>query len=432
MEACSLKKNLEVMPFGDQTVTGERRVNVSGGQKQRIQIARAIYHDADIYLFDDPFSAVDVRTGSYLFKECLLGFLASRTVVYVIHQVEFLPSADFILVRRIVEAGKYSEILNSEAKFMELVGAHMDDLVAQNMIERSCGTSSNSIKVDSSDSKFGPQITLKEGLDHEENEKSDQINQKGQIVQEEERERRKIWSTDYSKYITMAHKGALVPLILMSQILFQILQVCSNYRIALKSPTSDDLEPHVSGSLPIYVYVALAVGSFACYLISTLLLGHVRCKTATMLFSKMHTCIFWAPLSFFDSTPSGLILVRASYDQNVVDAYIPSLVASFAFSIKELLGIIAVMSHVAWLVFTVFDPVIATCIWYQQHYISTSRDIARLIGVCEAPVIQHFAETISGLISVRSFSQEKGFVDTNYNLTYDLSRLEFHSAATMQ
>ncbi|URE04877.1 ABC transporter transmembrane region, partial [Musa troglodytarum] len=364
MEACSLKKNLEVMPFGDQTVTGERRVNVSGGQKQRIQIARAIYHDADIYLFDDPFSAVDVHTGSYLFKsyygffvvvECLLGFLASRTVVYVIHQVEFLPSADFILFMkdgRIAEAGKHSEILNSEAKFMELVGAHMDDLVAHNMIERSCGTSSNSIKVDSSDSKFGPQITLKEGLDHEENEKSDQINQKGQIVQEEERERRKIWSTNYSK-------------------------VCSNYRITLKSPTSDDLEPHVSGSLPIYVYVALAVGSFASYLISTLLLVHVRCKTATMLFSKMHTCIFWASLSFFDSTPSGRILNK-------------------------------------------------------QHYISTSRDIARLIGVCEAPVIQHFAETISGLISVGSFGQEKGFVDTNYNLTYDLSRLEFHSAATMQ
>ncbi|URE04884.1 ABC transporter transmembrane region [Musa troglodytarum] len=379
MEACSLKKNLEVMPFGDQTVTGERRVNVSGGQKQRIQIARAIYHDADIYLFDDPFSAVDVHTGSYLFKsyygffvvvECLLGFLASRTVVYVIHQVEFLPSADFILFMkdgRIAEAGKHSEILNSEAKFMELVGAHMDDLVAHNMIERSCGTSSNSIKVDSSDSKFGPQITLKEGLDHEENEKSDQINQKGQIVQEEERERRKIWSTNYSK-------------------------VCSNYRITLKSPTSDDLEPHVSGSLPIYVYVALAVGSFASYLISTLLLVHVRCKTATMLFSKMHTCIFWASLSFFDSTPSGRILNKQCCN-------------------------------------------LARCLIMlvpQQHYISTSRDIARLIGVCEAPVIQHFAETISGLISVGSFGQEKGFVDTNYNLTYDLSRLEFHSAATMQ
>ncbi|RRT57469.1 hypothetical protein B296_00028886 [Ensete ventricosum] len=68
LEACSLKRDLEIMPNGDQTVIGERGINLSGGQKQRVQIARAIYHDADIYLFDDPFSAVDAHTGSHLFK----------------------------------------------------------------------------------------------------------------------------------------------------------------------------------------------------------------------------------------------------------------------------------------------------------------------------------------------------------------------------
>ncbi|KAF9618303.1 hypothetical protein IFM89_000938, partial [Coptis chinensis] len=98
LEACSLKKDLEILSFGDQTVIGERGINLSGGQKQRIQIARALYQDADIYLFDDPFSAVDAHTGSHLFKECLLGLLASKTVIYVTHQVEFLPSADLILM----------------------------------------------------------------------------------------------------------------------------------------------------------------------------------------------------------------------------------------------------------------------------------------------------------------------------------------------
>ncbi|KAA8523564.1 hypothetical protein F0562_009987 [Nyssa sinensis] len=73
LEACSLKKDLEILSFGDQTIIGERGINLSGGQKQRIQIARALYHDADIYLFDDPFSAVDAHTGTHLFKECLLG-----------------------------------------------------------------------------------------------------------------------------------------------------------------------------------------------------------------------------------------------------------------------------------------------------------------------------------------------------------------------
>jgi len=68
LESCSLKKDLEILPFGDQTVIGERGINLSGGQRQRIQIARALYQEADIYLFDDPFSAVDAHTGSHLFK----------------------------------------------------------------------------------------------------------------------------------------------------------------------------------------------------------------------------------------------------------------------------------------------------------------------------------------------------------------------------
>jgi ABC-type multidrug transport system fused ATPase/permease subunit len=68
LQSCSLNKDMEILPFGDQTVIGERGINLSGGQKQRIQIARALYQEADIYLFDDPFSAVDAHTGSHLFK----------------------------------------------------------------------------------------------------------------------------------------------------------------------------------------------------------------------------------------------------------------------------------------------------------------------------------------------------------------------------
>jgi ABC-type multidrug transport system fused ATPase/permease subunit len=98
IEACSLSKDLEILSFGDQTVIGERGINLSGGQKQRIHIARALYQDADIYLFDDPFSAVDAHTGSHLFKEALRGLLCSKSVIYVTHQVEFLPSADLTLV----------------------------------------------------------------------------------------------------------------------------------------------------------------------------------------------------------------------------------------------------------------------------------------------------------------------------------------------
>lgn len=68
LEKCSLVKDLELMPYGDLTEIGERGVNLSGGQKQRIQLARALYQDADIYLLDDPFSAVDAHTATSLFN----------------------------------------------------------------------------------------------------------------------------------------------------------------------------------------------------------------------------------------------------------------------------------------------------------------------------------------------------------------------------
>jgi ABC-type multidrug transport system fused ATPase/permease subunit len=68
IEACALRKDLELFANGDLTEIGERGINMSGGQKQRIQIARAVYQDADIYILDDPFSAVDAHTGSELFE----------------------------------------------------------------------------------------------------------------------------------------------------------------------------------------------------------------------------------------------------------------------------------------------------------------------------------------------------------------------------
>ncbi|GKC63661.1 ABC transporter C family member 3-like protein [Tanacetum coccineum] len=191
LEACSLKKDLEVLSFGDQTVIGERGINLSGGQKQRIQIARALYQDADIYLFDDPFSAVDAHTGSHLFKECMLQFLDSKTVIYITHQVEFLPAADLILVLRdgrITQAGKYNDILDSGSDFMELVGAHKEALSSIDSI----GTTVDQAQSDSS---------IKNTTTNTQNDKTDDISgSKAQLVQEEEREKGRVGFSVYWKY----------------------------------------------------------------------------------------------------------------------------------------------------------------------------------------------------------------------------------------
>lgn len=71
IKACALDKDINTFNHGDLTEIGQRGLNMSGGQKQRIQLARAVYNDADIYLLDDPFSAVDAHTGATLFNVCM-------------------------------------------------------------------------------------------------------------------------------------------------------------------------------------------------------------------------------------------------------------------------------------------------------------------------------------------------------------------------
>ncbi|KAL2495976.1 ABC transporter C family member 3 [Forsythia ovata] len=431
LEACSLKKDLEILSFGDQTVIGERGINLSGGQKQRIQIARALYQDADIYLFDDPFSAVDAHTGTHLFNECILGLLDSKTVIYVTHQVEFLPVADLVLVMkdgRITQAGKYNDILKSGNDFMELVGAHKEALSALDSIEAGAAA----VGEDSSTGNAKNSLQKKESPNDQNDKTDNAMGTNGQLIQEEEREKGRVGLSVYWKYITTAYGGLLVPFILLAQILFQLLQIGSNYWMAWATPVSKDAVPPVGGSTLITVYVALAIGSSFCIFARASLLVTAGYKTATMLFNKMHKCIFRAPMSFFDSTPSGRILNRASTDQSAVDLNIPSLVGQFAFSIIQLLGIIAVMSQVAWQVFIVFIPVISICIWLQNYYIQSARELARLVGVCKAPVIQHFSETLSGSSTIRSFDQESRFCDTSMKLIDGYSRPKFHTSGAME
>ncbi|XP_051222905.1 ABC transporter C family member 3 [Lolium perenne] len=433
LESCSLKKDLEILPFGDETVIGERGINLSGGQKQRIQIARALYQDADIYLFDDPFSAVDAHTGSHLFKECLLGALGSKTVIYVTHQIEFLPAADLILVMkggRIAQAGKYDEILSSGEELMELVGAHQDALTALDVIDVANGGSE--ALSSSGAASLSRSVSSAEENDKQNGEQDFGKVQSGQLVQEEEREKGRVGFWIYWKYLTLSYGGALVPFVLIAQILFQVLQIASNYWMAWASPVSKDVEPPVSMSTLINVFVALAGASSLCILIRALFLVTAAYKTATLLFGKMHMSIFRAPMSFFDSTPSGRILNRASADQSEVDTSIAQQMGSVAFSMIQLVGIIAVMSQVAWQVFVVFVPLTVACFWYQRYYIDTARELQRLVGVCKAPIIQHFAESITGSATIRSFGKENMFVSTNSHLMDAFSRPKFYNAAARE
>lgn len=67
---------------------GERGLNLSGGQKQRISLARAVYSNRDIFLLDDPLSAVDAHVGKHIFEECIKKELRGKSIILVTHQLQ--------------------------------------------------------------------------------------------------------------------------------------------------------------------------------------------------------------------------------------------------------------------------------------------------------------------------------------------------------
>ncbi|KAL6193023.1 hypothetical protein ACLB2K_034108 [Fragaria x ananassa] len=339
LEGCALDQDVKMWEDGDLTVVGERGMNLSGGQKQRIQLARAVYSDSDVYILDDPFSAVDAHTGTHLFKKCLLQHLSLKTVIYATHQLEFLEAADLILVIKggqIAQSGKYEDLI------ADLNG----ELVRQMAAHRKSLDQVNRCQVDDSLKCRPHQVNLIEVVEEKRPFNNGKLPEKSH---EEEAETGPVTLSVYSTFVTSAYGGALVPVILLCQVLFQGLQMGSNYWMAWGTEKE----------------------------------------------------VFRAPISFFDITPSSRILNRSSTDQSTVDMDIPYRLAGLAFALIQLISIIVLMSQVAWQVFLLFLGVLGLSIWYQAYYITTARELARMVGIRKAPILHHFSESITGAATIR-------------------------------
>jgi ABC-type multidrug transport system fused ATPase/permease subunit len=126
LRACALGPDLEILPGGDMAEIGEKGINLSGGQKQRVSIARAVYQKSDIYLLDDPLSAVDSHVGKHIFDEVIgpEGLLRTKTRILVTHGLSFLRRCDLIVVLdkgKIIELGTYKQLIDNEKHFAELM-----------------------------------------------------------------------------------------------------------------------------------------------------------------------------------------------------------------------------------------------------------------------------------------------------------------------
>ncbi|KAJ1412625.1 P-loop containing nucleoside triphosphate hydrolase [Sesbania bispinosa] len=389
IKVCCLEKDLEMMDFGDQTEIGERGINLSGGQKQRIQLARAVYQDRDIYLLDDVFSAVDAHTGSEIFKvDCVKGALKGKTVILVTHQVDFLHNVDLILVMRdgmIVQSGKYNDLLDSGMDFKALVDAHETSM---ELVEQGAGENLNKpMKSSEADSIY-------KGTNGESNsvEQPESAKKSSKLIKEEERETGKVSLHIYKLYCTEAFGWWGITGVVLLSLLWQ-------------------------GTLMAIIVVVIRSYSFT----------FMGLKTAQLFFTQILNSILHAPMSFFDTTPSGRILSRASTDQTNVDILLPLFMGVVIAMYITVLSILIVICQNSWPTVFLIIPLIWLNIWYRGYYLASSRELTRLDSITKAPLIHHFSESIAGVMTIRAFRKQKKFCEENLKRVNANLRMDFHN-----
>ncbi|XP_045811470.1 ABC transporter C family member 10-like [Trifolium pratense] len=409
----SLMKDLELFPYGNLTEIGERGVNLSGGQKQRIQLARAFYQNADIYLLDDPFSAVDAHTATNLFNEYVLEGLAGKTVLLVTHQVDFLPAFDSVLLMsngQILQAAPYHDLLTSSREFTDLVNAHKETAGSGRLVDVT-----SSQRHSSSDREIQKTFT----------EKPFKALNGDQLIMQEERERGDAGLKPYLQYLNQKRGYLYFFLGSLSHLMFVICQILQNSWMASRV---DD--PQVNTLQLVVVYLLIGVTSNFFMIIRSLLAALLGFQSSKHIFSQLMNSLFRAPMSFYDSTPLGRILSRVSSDLSIVDLDISFNLTYVVGSTISCYMDLIVLTSFTWQVLFVTIPMAYVIVKLQRHYYACAKQLMRMNGTTKSSVANHVAETFAGAMTIRAFEQEDRFCENNFNLIDVNASALFHSFAS--
>ncbi|OMO85156.1 hypothetical protein COLO4_21734 [Corchorus olitorius] len=410
LKKCCLMEDLETLPFGDLTVIGERGINLSGGQKQRVQLARALYQNADIYLLDDPFSAVDAHTATCLLNEYLMGALSEKTVLLVTHQVHFLPAFDSVLLMaagEIIEAGTYDYLLATSIEFQNLVNSHNNNVGSE---IHSCQFTSRR------------PTTSKEEIQHIYVKGQSAVPSGEQLIKQEEKETGDIGLKTYKQYLShdkcflYFSFSAIFNMFLIIGLLMQNFWVAANVQNSNVSRLKLVVVFTVIGS-PVAIFLLLR--SFA-----VVLSGRGASQS---IFSTLLNSLFLAPMNFYDATPMGRILSRVSSDLSIVDLEVPFRFSIAVGSTLNAYFIFLILAILAWPVVFVILHLIFLSIFLQRYYLASSMELKRIYGTTKSSVTSHLAESIAGAMTIRAFQEGDRFFSRSLDLIDANASSDFHN-----
>uniref|UniRef100_A0A8D0WLZ2 Multidrug resistance-associated protein 1 n=2 Tax=Sus scrofa TaxID=9823 RepID=A0A8D0WLZ2_PIG len=435
IEACALLPDLEILPSGDRTEIGEKGVNLSGGQKQRVSLARAVYCNSDIYLFDDPLSAVDAHVGKHIFENVVgpKGMLKNKTRLLVTHGLSYLPQVDVIIVMsggKISEMGSYQELLARDGAFAEFLRTYASAEQEQGEPEDGLGGISSPGK-EAKQMENGVLVTEAAGK-HLQRQFSSSSSYSGDVgrhhtstaeLQKPGAQTEDTWKLmeadkaqtgqvklsvywDYMKAIGLFISFLSIFLFLCNH----VAALVSNYWLSLwtDDPIVNGTQEHTKVRLSVYGALGISQGVTVFAYSMAVSIGGIFASRRLHL-DLLHN-ILRSPMSFFERTPSGNLVNRFSKELDTVDSMIPQVIKMFMGSLFNVVGACIIILLATPVAAVIIPPLGLIYFFVQRFYVASSRQLKRLESVSRSPVYSHFNETLLGVSVIRAFEEQERFI----------------------
>ncbi|CAK4671146.1 unnamed protein product [Aphanomyces euteiches] len=387
ISACQLKPDLAILPHGDATEIGERGINLSGGQKARVSLARAMYRrDADIFLLDDPLSALDVHVAGAVFREGIQGLLRGKTVVLVLNShYHLLHFADNILVMdqgRIVGQGTVDSL---QETFPHLKQGTRLQPQASSVVE-----ADDSAVIDKGDVKVEPRKT------------------KGGLVEREERHLGLVTRRTYVAYFAASgwHGPTIILCLSLTYVVSQTTSVMADWFMGRWARGKDGLSTTTSAA----IYVGLVLGSVLLIFGRSLLALVTNLACVKTLHENVLDKVVRAPVTtFFDVTPVGRILNRFSSDLSEIETRLPNSGLYLLQHSFQVAGIMVVCAATSPYMLVLYVPLLFLFHKIQVYFGRSSAELKRMASISRTPVVNSIAEIINGLSTIRAFGMTANF-----------------------
>ncbi|XP_057563261.1 ATP-binding cassette sub-family C member 4-like [Hippopotamus amphibius kiboko] len=420
IKACALEEDFQILKDGDLTVIGDGGTMLSGGQKARVSLARAVYQDADIYLLDDPLSAVDAEVSRHLFEQCICQALKEKITILVTHQLQFLKDASQILILKdgkMVKKGTYSEFLKSSVDVISFFKKEKEEAEPSPFP----GTPTLKNQTSSKSSVQSQQSSLlKDAAPEDQDAENIQF-----ILPLEDCFYGKVGFKTYKDYFTASAHWFIIIFLFLVNIVAQVAYVLQDWWLAYWANGQNTL--YGTGIVIVIpdpawyftVHAVLTVGTILFGITRSVLIFYILVKSSQTLHNKMLKSILRVPVLFFNRNPMGRILNRFSNDIGQMDDLLPLTFQDFIQTFLLVIGVVGVMvAVIPWMVI----PVILLGIIFfvlRRYFLETSRAVKRLECATRSPVFSHFASSFQGLWTIRAYKAEQRFQEL-FNAHQDL------------